>query len=183
MRQVDPRRYVIQTPVGAVGLLYEASPFCLIGVILPNERKKSATHTQAPDIPDSRHPIFQMEAILKTYFNRQPIEPPWDVMRLDGFTFLQKAVLRQTARIPFGSLRTYQDIARAIGRPRAYRFVGTTLSKNPFPIFIPCHRVIRKDLGMGGFGGGIELKKKLIAHESCPPSNKNIYDISTLPEP
>jgi O-6-methylguanine DNA methyltransferase len=54
----------------------------------------------------------------------------------------------------------------AIGRPGAYRFVGTTLGKNPYPILIPCHRIIRSDKGMGGFGGGIDLKKRLIDFES-----------------
>ncbi len=53
-----------------------------------------------------------------------------------------------------------------IDHPGAYRFVGTALSKNPFPIIVPCHRVIRSDGGYGQFGGGTDLKKKLIELEA-----------------
>jgi methylated-DNA-[protein]-cysteine S-methyltransferase len=81
---------------------------------------------------------------------------------MEGITELQKAVLVATATIPYGELKTYKQIAEAIKNPRAYRFVGTALAKNPFPILIPCHRVIRSDLTFGQFGGGAELKRKLI---------------------
>jgi len=63
-------------------------------------------------------------------------------------------------------LRSYRDIAVAVGRPRAYRFVGTTLANNPFPILIPCHRVIRSDGSFGLFGGGSDMKRKLIELEA-----------------
>ena len=86
---------------------------------------------------------------------------------MEGFTVLQKAVYRQTAKISYGFLSTYKKIAEGIGRPGAYRFVGTTLAKNPFPILIPCHRVIRSDNKIGGFGGGSTLKQRLIQHEAA----------------
>ena len=82
-----------------------------------------------------------------------------------GLTLLQKLVLRATTDIPYGSVRSYKQIAEAIHRPRAYRFVGSTLAKNPFPILIQCHRVIRSDSSLGQFGGGTDLKRKLIEIE------------------
>jgi methylated-DNA-[protein]-cysteine S-methyltransferase len=63
---------------------------------------------------------------------------------------------------------SYKTIAAAVDRPKAYRFVGTTLAINPFPILIPCHRVIRSDGAIGEYGGGSALKKWLIDLESHP---------------
>lgn len=99
------------------------------------------------------------------YFRGKPISPPWEHLDLGTLTPLQICVLRAVAGIPYGQTRTYADIARQIGRPRAYRFVGMTMSKNPFPIIIPCHRVIRSDGSPGGFGGGVGLKRRLLALE------------------
>jgi methylated-DNA-[protein]-cysteine S-methyltransferase len=141
-------------------------PFCLMEILLPSEKKKASIACHPLKARGSHHPIRQIETLLKNYFKARPIDPPWKVMSMDPFTGLQKAVLYQTAAIPFGGLATYRDIAVAVGHPRAYRFVGTTLANNPYPILIPCHRVIRSDKGMGGFGGGIGLKKRLIDFES-----------------
>ncbi|MEA3438105.1 MAG: MGMT family protein [Thermodesulfobacteriota bacterium] len=94
------------------------------------------------------------------------IKPPWEWMDMSGLTKLQQLVLRATADIPSGSVRFYKQIAEAINRPLSYRFVGSTLAKNPFPILIPCHRVIRSDSSLGRFGGGTDLKKELIEMEA-----------------
>ena len=90
---------------------------------------------------------------------------PWDRLALSGMTSTEQAVLKKTAAIPYGDVASYRDVAAAIGRPKAFRFVGNTLAANPFPILIPCHRVIRSDGRLGQFGGGRDLKKKMIALE------------------
>jgi methylated-DNA-[protein]-cysteine S-methyltransferase len=154
----------METPLGGISLIYLDNPFRLVEVLLSSEKNTTAGHRAKPS--GRSRPIRKIETLLKNYFKGRPIDPPWDAMPLDGFTDIQKAVLCKTAAIPFGTLATYRDIAVAIGRPGAYRFVGTTLGKNPYPILIPCHRVIRSDKGMGGFGGGIDLKKRLIDFES-----------------
>ena len=74
-------------------------------------------------------------------------------------------VLKQTARIPFGKMKSYGEVARLIGKPAASRAVGSALGRNKFPIIIPCHRVIRGDRGIGGYGGGTALKEKLLSLE------------------
>jgi len=73
-------------------------------------------------------------------------------------------VLKAASRIPLGETRTYQWIARTIGRPKAVRAVGAALKKNPFLLIVPCHRVIRSDGKMGGYAGigGIRTKKYLL---------------------
>ena len=76
----------------------------------------------------------------------------------------QLAVWRAEARIPFGQTRTYAEIARAIGRARASRAVGGATGRNPLPLFVPCHRVLATG-GIGGFTGGLEKKRALLARE------------------
>ncbi len=80
-------------------------------------------------------------------------------------TDFQKAVWRQLKKIPFGQTASYGDVARAIGRPRAFRAVGNANNKNPIPLIIPCHRVIGSDGKLVGFGGGIWRKRWLLDHE------------------
>jgi AraC family transcriptional regulator of adaptative response/methylated-DNA-[protein]-cysteine methyltransferase len=80
-------------------------------------------------------------------------------------TAFQEAVWRELRRIPAGETRSYADIAAAIGNPKAVRAVGTANGENHVCVLIPCHRVIRSDSSLGGYGGGIERKKKLLAAE------------------
>ncbi|MBN1473260.1 MAG: MGMT family protein [Syntrophaceae bacterium] len=77
----------------------------------------------------------------------------------------QRQVLQQTCRIPRGKVATYSGLAEKVGKPGAARAVGTVMANNPFPIVIPCHRVIRADGTLGGFGGGLEMKKKMLKSE------------------
>jgi len=88
---------------------------------------------------------------------------PWDLRTLPPFS---RRVLEVTARIPFGDVRTYAEVARAIGAPRASRAVGNALGANPVPLVIPCHRVIRGDGGTGGYGLGSALKPRLLTLEA-----------------
>jgi methylated-DNA-[protein]-cysteine S-methyltransferase len=76
-------------------------------------------------------------------------------------------VWSELCRIPFGEVRTYAQIAKAIGRPAAARAVGRANATNRIPIIIPCHRVIGADGSLTGFGGGLELKARLLSFESA----------------
>ena len=82
-------------------------------------------------------------------------------------TCFQKELWDQIKLIPKGQTRSYKDIANAIGRPNAYRAVANACGKNPYPIVIPCHRVIASDGSIGGYtgNGGIKTKKKLLQQE------------------
>ncbi|MEP7130364.1 MAG: methylated-DNA--[protein]-cysteine S-methyltransferase [Sphingomicrobium sp.] len=83
-------------------------------------------------------------------------------------TAFQEAVWRELRRIPPGETRSYAEIAAAIGAPKAVRAVGSANGDNHVCVLIPCHRVIRSDGSLGGYGGGIERKKKLLAAEGHP---------------
>ena len=84
-------------------------------------------------------------------------------------TAFQEAVWRELRKIPAGETRSYADIAAAIGHPKAVRAVGSANGDNHICVLIPCHRVIRSDGTLGGYGGGIERKKKLLASEGADP--------------
>ncbi len=81
------------------------------------------------------------------------------------FSEFEKAVYREVLKIPLGEVRTYEEIAQAIGRPKAVRAVGQALKRNPFPLIIPCHRVVAKR-GIGGYSRGVEKKRRLLRLES-----------------
>lgn len=81
------------------------------------------------------------------------------------FTPFERKVLKATAEIKFGQVRTYKWIAQRIGCPKAQQAVGQALKKNPLPLLIPCHRVIRSSGKTGGYALGIKLKKELLDFE------------------
>jgi methylated-DNA-[protein]-cysteine S-methyltransferase len=87
-------------------------------------------------------------------------------MKLKGTQF-QLKVWSYLKKIPKGKLKTYAQVAKAIGKPKAVRAVANAIGKNPFPPQIPCHRVIRSDGKLGGYSakGGIKTKKKLLKNE------------------
>lgn len=104
-----------------------------------------------------------IEGRLEEYFrgNKVIFDIPLD---LRGTEF-QRDVWRAIYKIPYGRLSSYGRIAEEIGRPRAVRAVGNAVGANPLPIVIPCHRIIRADGGLGGYGGGIDLKLYLLSIE------------------
>ena len=88
-------------------------------------------------------------------------------MQIQGTEF-QKAVWKEISKISHGKTRTYKDIAIAIGKPNSSRAVANACGQNPYPIVIPCHRVIRSDGKIGGYSGkgGTKTKKKLLKEEN-----------------
>ena len=89
----------------------------------------------------------------------------FDLPLAPGGTAFQQQVWRALADIPYGELRSYRDIARVIGRPKAMRAVGAANGRNPIPIVVPCHRVIGSNGSLTGFAGGLEAKRVLLALE------------------
>lgn len=101
---------------------------------------------------------------LDEYFagRRRRFELPLDWSLTRGFG---RAVLEATARIDYGEVRSYRDVASAAGSPRAVRAAGNALGANPLPIVVPCHRVVRSGGSLGGYTGGLEKKRLLLALE------------------
>jgi methylated-DNA-[protein]-cysteine S-methyltransferase len=105
---------------------------------------------------------------LDQYFNggRREFELPLDWRLTKGFG---RRVLEATAAIPYGSVSSYRDVARVAGSPRASRAAGNALGANPLPIVVPCHRVLHTGGGLGGYTGGLERKRTLLAIERGQP--------------
>lgn len=159
---------IFQTPFGYCAIVYQKAPFFIKETVLPvkdktelNKLKKSSWGL--PEVCDNAVIVSEL---IKDYFKGKAIEPPYQWLFMSNLTVLQQDVLKATAKIPFGETRSYKDIAVAVKRPKASRFVGNTMANNPFPIIIPCHRVIRSDRSIGQFGGGTELKIKMLEHEA-----------------
>lgn len=159
---------IFNTQFGKAAIIFDMQPFILNGTLLPQADSKTLIQKidQSSARESGTHKLAErIVEQIQAYFKGCPILPPWQLMELSHLTPLQRAVLAKTAAIPYGETRSYSDIATAVGRPNASRFVGTTMAKNPFPILIPCHRVVKKDRTLGKFGGGTALKAALIAHE------------------
>ena len=109
----------------------------------------------------NRKVLSQLRKYLKGELQR--FDSPLD-MRGTAF---ERKVWSALARIPYGKTRSYQDIARAIGHPKAYRAVGNANGRNSLPLIIPCHRVIHSGGGLGGYGHGLEVKKQLLDFEKA----------------
>ena len=151
----------MSSPVGKLKLV--ASANALIAVLWENEQPEAVKLDAAKLEPC--HPILvEAERQLGEYFagGRTRFELP---LELRGSEF-QKKVWRALTEIPFGQTRSYFDIAKKIGSPKACRAVGAANGKNPLPIVIPCHRVIGKDGTLTGFGGGLDTKATLLAVEA-----------------
>jgi methylated-DNA-[protein]-cysteine S-methyltransferase len=103
---------------------------------------------------------------LDSYFEGRlrRFESPLDWRLSRGF---RREILNETARIPFGQTLSYAEIAKRAGSPRAHRAAGSALGANPIPIIVPCHRVLRSDGGLGGYGGGLDVKRQLLRLEGA----------------
>ena len=98
---------------------------------------------------------------LTLYFNGQKVPFP-DKIDLSGATMFQREVWEATRLIAYGEARSYQWVAGQIKKPKATRAVGQALGSNPLPIIVPCHRVLASDGKLGGFTGGLDMKKNLL---------------------
>lgn len=129
-------------------------------------RKINAPIVQSLEGNDSRRLILRKAVQqLEEYFSgqRKEFDLSYDV---DGTEF-QKKVWNQLRKIPYGQTKSYRDVAHSIGNEKAVRAVGTANGRNPLSIFVPCHRVIAADGTLGGYGGGLPLKTKLLELEKA----------------
>lgn len=115
-------------------------------------------------LPGEGHAIDRLRVELDEYFGGRrrsftvPLRPAGTPFQLDTWNCLNA--------IPYGETRSYADLARAVGNPKAVRAVGSANGRNPIAIVIPCHRVIATGGGLGGYGGGLERKRQLLSLES-----------------
>ena len=151
---------VFVTPRGLLRIKYADEP--IEGVLADVAARVSPRILRAPARTDeARHELEAYFGLRRRSFNL-PID--WSLVH--GFA---SRILRQTAAIPFGDVRSYGQLAAGAGSPRAARAVGNALGSNPIPIVVPCHRVLHADGGLGGYSGGLDRKRYLLALEGSLP--------------
>ena len=164
-------RYLVQSsPFGRVAIVWwkrDHSPL-VRRIFLPSP-DMSAAALAGREFPGSmRSSCPEIERLgrrVSDFLSGQPVEFDLHLLDLSRCPDFQRSVLLAEAGIPRGWTSTYGRIARHVGRPRAARAVGRALALNPFPVVIPCHRAIRGDGKLGGFQGGVEMKRALLSNE------------------
>jgi len=158
------------TPFGSVAVLwsvYRSEP--KISRILLSKSGTSAMEAMKKFFPDA--PVSSCAEIdafvgqIEAFLSGEDIQFSLDAVRLDLCSSFQQKVLRAEHAIPRGRVSTYNLIAQHIDNPKGARAVGTALATNPFPIVIPCHRAIRSDGALGGYQGGLAMKRTLLEME------------------
>ena len=145
------------------------SPIGWIDIIAEENRISSASFSEAepvsgPTFPPTLPVLTRTIKLLDLYFSGGPIDFTEISVQLYGTEF-QQQVWKTIREIPYGEVRSYQWIADRIGRPKSARSIGNAVGANPVSILIPCHRVIRSNGALGGYGGGVERKRQLLVLE------------------
>jgi len=158
-----PRTHtVVNSPVGPLTLV--AADGALAGLYMDEQRHRPEPETLGePDTGRARDLFAEVSSQLEQYFDGDRTE--FDLtLALDGTAF-QRRVWAALQDIPYGQTLSYGQLADQIGQPSAARAVGLANGKNPIGIIVPCHRVVGADGSLTGYGGGIERKHYLLAHE------------------
>ncbi len=154
------------TDIGWIGILSSAKG--LLGTTLPQPSIDEVRQLLDDSISYatwSPHLFKDLMERLKVYFSGHRTTFP-DKLDLSRATHFQREVWEITRLIPYGETRSYAWVAEQIKKPQAVRAVGQALGKNPLPIIVPCHRVVASDGKLGGFGGGVEMKRSLLSLET-----------------
>lgn len=156
---------LLSTPIGWVGVVGNGK-----GIIALLREKKSSRlrrNLAQYDLPSGKGEksvLRHARYFLEGYFRGDLTAPPR--LNFISQTPFQKKVLHWVEKVPYGETRTYEWIAKGIGRPKGARACGQVLRQNPFPLLIPCHRIVRKSGEKGGFAWGKEIKERLLQRET-----------------
>ena len=166
---LDVAYATLDSPVGT--LLVAVTPRGLVRLAYLDAGEEEASvleqlaATVSPRVLAAPRKLDEPRRELDQYFagRRRQFELPLDWQLTRGFG---RRVLEATARIPYGATATYKQMATEAGNARAYRAAGNALGSNPIPIIVPCHRILHSGGGLGGYTGGLERKRVLLAVES-----------------
>jgi len=163
-------RYAMMTdtPVGTIGIAAGEAGLCRVDYVKSEQQFLERILETFGDRPVVRtEKLDPARRELDQYFAGKRLDfdlkVDWSSV-LSGFA---RKVLRATARIPAGQVLSYGDVAARAGNPRASRAAGNALHANPVPIVVPCHRIVRSDGSLGGYGGGVPNKVWLLEHEGA----------------
>jgi methylated-DNA-[protein]-cysteine S-methyltransferase len=166
----------IESPIGPLRVAVSDAGVCEIGFAVNESEDEFRTRLEERGFRPKAclesdlgpEGVARVTRQLEEYFGgkRDRFDLPLDFSGVSPFT---KSVLTATAAVPFGHLATYRDIATKIGAPGATRAVGNALGRNPIPVIVPCHRIVRSDHTLGGYTGGPGIKERLLDIEGVAP--------------
>ncbi len=170
-RTGEPLRYAMMddTPVGRLGLASGERGLRRLSYVKDEDEFLERLLAEHGDRPLLRSgALDDVRRALDRYFAGKRLD--FDVaVDLGDLPPFHRRVLDATARIRAGHVRTYSEVAASAGSPHAMRAAGNALHANPVAIIVPCHRVLRTDGSLGGYGGGLHVKEWLLEHEGALP--------------
>ena len=169
---IDIGYATLDTPIGR--LLVAATAVGLVRIGFEDEGDGPLIELSAlvsPRIMETPGRVDEARRQLDSYFDRglRQFDLPLDWRLVGSFG---RRVLGRVARLPYGGVESYGDVAVEIGHPRAARAVGNAVGANPMPIVVPCHRVVRTGGALGGYGGGLPRKRFLLELEGALPTSR-----------
>lgn len=159
------RFHICETELGWIGVVM--SPAGLRATTLPHRSRDGALGDVLALGASTEAPEAELNGLadrLRRYGRGEPVAFP-DVLDFDGVSPFQRAVWQATRDIPRGQTCSYGELAARVGRPGGARAAGQAMARNPWPIVVPCHRVVASDGGLGGYGGGLDMKRRLLRLE------------------
>jgi len=158
---------LVDTPIGTLLIAATDRGLCRIAYDADADQEvERLARSFGVRVLRSASPIDPARRQLDEYFegHRRHFELPLDI---DSLAEFNRRVLHELARVPYGEVVTYGELAARSARPRAARAVGTVMNRNPLPIVLPCHRVIGSTGKLVGYGGGLERKEALLRLEGA----------------
>jgi methylated-DNA-[protein]-cysteine S-methyltransferase len=168
---------VVPSRLGEVGIVWfqkERNP-SVVRILQPHKDHSlsEVIHGQFPGAAErSDQALKKLSEHIKVYMQGLVVEFSLDCLDMEQCYEFQRRVLRTLYQVPRGKVISYGQLAERASAPRAARAVGTALAKNPFPIILPCHRVVKSTGHLGHFGGGVELKKAYLEIEGIRINEK-----------
>ncbi|MGC5346052.1 methylated-DNA--[protein]-cysteine S-methyltransferase [Streptomyces sp. DT24] len=157
--------FLAASGAGLVSVAFHASPAVRDTAVARLRTRLGAEPVESPGSARLAEPIRQLAAYFAGGLREFTLDLDWSLT--SGFN---RQVLRELATgVPYGTLVGYGELAGRVGQPGAGQAVGAAMGANPLPVVVPCHRVVESDGGMGGFGGGLETKRRLLALEGVLP--------------
>ena len=159
------RFHICETDLGWIGVVI--SPTGLRATTLPHRSRDGALGDVLALGADAEAPESELNGLadrLRRYGRGEPVAFP-DTLDFDGVSPFLRAVWQATREIPRGQTCSYGELAARVGRAGGARAVGQAMARNPWPIVVPCHRVVASDGSLGGYGGGLHMKERLLSLE------------------
>jgi len=168
---------LVDTALGDVGVVWrqKGDKQTIVRIFLPIEcgGMDSLIRQSFPGIiRQSRGEIDQVCGSIREALAGQDVTFPRSIIDMSICREFQRKVLSQAMRIPKGKVSTYGELAKRTGVPGGARAVGRVMAGNPYPLVVPCHRVVQADGGLCGFGGGLKMKRDLLSIEGVTFDSK-----------